>query len=210
MSDDDARPPIPDPSVLTTEQMLLGVENLEKLTAALRTGEVGMIGAKLAALHREMSIIEDHRLELQTLREAHRLELKAGDEKALSTAMIAAEKAVQAALAAAEKARDQQTIASQLATTKAENAFTEQLRQQKDSADLRFDTVITGVNDTKSLLGELRAEKRGGQEQVADSHVKSSNVGLWVGIAIAAAGVLGTFILGVAGIIITLLLTTTP
>jgi len=200
-------PPLPDPSVLTTEQMLLGVENLEKLTAALRTGEVGMIGAKLDSIRREMMRGEAHRLELKSTTEAHRLELKAGDEKALSTAMIAAEKAVQAALAAAEKARDQQTIASQLATTKAENAFTEQLRQQKDSADLRFDTVITGVNDTKSLLGELRAEKRGGQEQVAESHVKSSSVGLWIGIAIAAAGLLSTFIFSAAGIIITLILT---
>lgn len=159
--------PIPDPSVLTTEQMLLGVENLEKLTAALRSGEVGTIAAKLDAIRREMTLHEAHRLELKTGSESHRLELKAGDEKALSTAMIAAEKAVQAALAAAEKARDQQTIASQLATTKAENAFTEQLRQQKETFTIAIDAVTTGFNDMKGMFGELRAERRGGKETVS-------------------------------------------
>lgn len=162
----------PDPSVLTTEQMLLGVENLEKLTAALRSGEVGVIVAKIDSIRREMAILE-----------THRLELKADSEKALSTAMIAAEKAVQAALAAAEKARDQQTIASQLATTKAENAFTEQLRQQKETFTIAIAAVTTGFNDMKAMLGELRAERRGGREQITEHRASSSQ-------AIAVAGVL--------------------
>src|SRR5665647_1688226 len=108
--------PIPDPTERTAEQILLNIENLEKLTAAKRDGEVRVIGSEIAALKRELEIKETHRLEMKADQAQHRLELKAGDEKALSTAMIAAERAVQAALAAAEKARDQQTIASQLAT----------------------------------------------------------------------------------------------
>lgn len=117
------------------------------------------------------------------VREAHRLELKADNQRTVETAMIAAEKAVQAALAAAEKARDQQTIASQLATTKAEEGSKEQMKQQAET----FSTAISGLNvgfsDVKSLLGELRAEKRGGQEQTTERRANTSQM-----IAIAALG----------------------
>jgi len=150
--------------------------------------EVAIVGAKIDAIRREMTILETHRLELKADSETHRLELKAGDEKALSTAMIAAEKAVQAALAAAEKARDQQTIASQLATTKAENAFTEQLRQQKETFTIAIDAVTTGFNDMKGMMGELRAEKRGGQEQITERRAVNSQT---VAVATLAAAIFG-------------------
>ena len=146
----------PDPSVLTTEQMLLAIENLEKLTESERTGRVALVREEIVAMRRETEI-----------REEHRRELKADAKEALNTAMIAAEKAVQAALAAAEKARDQQTIASQLATNKAEFAFVEQLNQQKETFTIAIAAVTTGFNDMKSMLGELRAERRGGKETVA-------------------------------------------
>ena len=99
-------PPRPDPSVLTTEQMLRGVHNLEELTKALQSGDIRVVDEKIASIRREILIFE-----------THRLELKADNQRTVETAMVAAEKAVQAALAAAEKARDQQTIASQLATS---------------------------------------------------------------------------------------------
>lgn len=144
-----------DPSVLTTEQMLRAVANLEKQTRSLREGSIGMIEVKIDSIHREAR-----------LREAHRLELKADSEKALSTAMIAAEKAVQAALAAAEKARDQQTIASQLATTKSEDASKEKVQQQSETFTLAIAGLTTSVNDVKGLVGELRAEKRGSKDLI--------------------------------------------
>ena len=100
------------------------------------------------------------------MREAHRLELKSDSEKTLNTATIAAEKAVQAALAAAEKARDQQTIASQLATTKAEEASKERQDQQGETFTTGISALQTGFNDVKLQLSELRAERRGTQEQV--------------------------------------------
>ena len=143
----------PDPSVLTTEQMLLSVRNLGDLTTARREGGFNALQWQIEALRRELQI-----------KEAHRLELKADSEKALSTAMIAAEKAVQAALAAAEKARDQQTIASQLATTKSEDASKEQLKQQGETSTLAISGLTVGLNDLKQLMGEMRAEKRGGKE----------------------------------------------
>jgi hypothetical protein len=110
------------------------------------------------------------------LMETHRLELKSDSEKTLTTATIAAEKAVQAALAAAEKARDQQTIASQLATTKAEEASKEQLKQQGETFTTGIAGLSTGFNDVKTQLSELRAERRGGQEQVTVSRDSAADL----------------------------------
>ena len=190
--------PIPDPTVRTTEQILLGIDNLEKLTDALRSGEVRVVETKIASLRREMTIEEAHRLELKADTAQHRLELKAGDEKALSTAMIAAEKAVQAALAAAEKARDQQTIASQLATTKAENAFTEQLRQQKETFTVAIEAVTTGFNDMKGMIGELRAEKKGSTDTTTERRAGNSQM-------IAVAAVAAVMLVGILGALVVIL-----
>ena len=121
---------------------------------------------RVASIRREIAINEAHRIELKSDSETHRLELKSDGEKTLTTATIAAEKAVQAALAAAEKARDQQTIASQLATTKAEETSKEQLKQQGETFTTGIAGLTTGFNDVKTQLSELRAERRGNQEQV--------------------------------------------
>jgi len=187
--------PIPDPTHQTTKQMLLGIENLEKLTEALQSGDVRVIESKIAAFRNETAIMEAHRLELKADTAQHRLELKAGDEKALSTAMIAAEKAVQAALAAAEKARDQQTIASQLATTKAENAFTEQLRQQKETFTVAIEAVTTGFNDMKGMIGELRAEKKGAVDTTTERRAGNSQmIAVTAVVAVLFSGGLGAIV----------------
>ena len=134
---------------------------------------------RVASIRREINI-----------NEAHRLELKSDSEKTLNTATIAAEKAVQAALAAAEKARDQQTIASQLATTKAEEASKEQMKQQGETFTTAISGLNVGFNDVKSMLGELRAERRGGQDQVNDSRANNTQslavAGLFSGVIVAA------------------------
>ena len=131
---------------------------------------------RVASIRREIAINEAHRVELKADSETHRLELKSDGEKTLTTATIAAEKAVQAALAAAEKARDQQTIASQLATTKAEEASKEQMKQQGETFSTAISGLVTGLGDVKSMLGELRAEKRGGQEQVVVARDNSADM----------------------------------
>lgn len=152
----------PDPTVLTTEQMLLAIENLEKLTLTARVGGFAIVDERIESIERELAIKEIHRNEISRIVESHRLELKADNQKTVDTAMIAAEKAVQAALAAAEKARDQQTIASQLATTKAEVSSKEQMGQQGYTSTLAISGLTTGLNDLKALVGEIRAEIRGG------------------------------------------------
>ena len=134
------------------------------------------------------------------IREAHRLELKGDNQRTVETAMIAAEKAVQAALAAAEKARDQQTIASQLATTKAEEGSKEQMKQQAET----FSTAISGLNvgfsDVKNMLGEFRAEKRAGQENSTEHRAANSQVIAFAAVVAALFGsALGAILLKVLG-----------
>ena len=139
---------------------------LQELIETKLQGQSDLSEERVASLRREIDIREEYRRELKSDSETHRLELKSDGEKTLTTATIAAEKAVQAALAAAEKARDQQTIASQLATTKAEDASKERQDQQGETFTTGIAGLAGGFNDVKLQLSELRAERRGNQEQV--------------------------------------------
>ena len=149
---------------------------LQELMETRLASDKDMSAERVASIRREIDIRESHRVELKADSETHRLELKSDGEKTLTTATIAAEKAVQAALAAAEKARDQQTIASQLATTKAEEASKERQDQQGETFTTGIAGLAAGFNDVKLQLSELRAERRGTQFQVAEH--RNSNAAL--------------------------------
>jgi nitrogen regulatory protein PII-like uncharacterized protein len=91
-----------------------------------------------------------------TLNERQRLELKEDTEKAVKSALDAAKEAVK-----------EQTTASQLANTKSEVGFKEQLGQQ----DSRFSLANEGINRELSVL-TTRVErienlKQGGQDVVS-------------------------------------------
>jgi len=167
----------PDPTARTLETLHREITSVQEWADLQLNSAAAISAERFASQSREDEI-----------REAHRLELKADNQRTVETAMIAAEKAVQAALAAAEKARDQQTIASQLATTKAEEGSKEQMKQQAET----FSTAISGLNvgfsDVKNMLGELRAEKRAGQENSTEHRANSAQV---IALAAVIASVLG-------------------
>ena len=185
------REPVGDPTKRTIETLHREVTSLQEW-AELQLQSAADIAAE--------------RLRSQTrvdeIREAHRIELKNDNKQTVETAMIAAEKAVQAALAAAEKARDQQTIASQLATSLAQEGSKEQMKQQAETFSTSIASLDGGLSDVKMMLGELRAEKRGGKEQVTEARGKSTSVGMWVGIGVAAAVGSISLILGVVDMIL--------
>lgn len=181
---------MPDPTVLTTEQLIRTVEALSKRVDVQRDGDMALVDEQINSLRRELDITQ-----------RQRLELKADNEKALSTALEAAEKAVQAALAAAEKARDQQAVASQLATTKSENAFAEQLSQQSATFTLAISNLEANLTDVKGLLREQRAADRGQREQMvtqrdSDTDKRGGNtlitsvVGIGLTVLIAVVGLI--------------------
>ena len=150
--------------------------SLQELIEQRLGGHEELSAERVASMRREIDLHEKHRVELKADSETHRLELKSDGEKTLTTATIAAEKAVQAALAAAEKARDQQTIASQLATTKAEEASKEQMKQQGETFTTAISGLSTGYNDVKTAISELRAEQRGVAAQVIAGRDTSSDM----------------------------------
>lgn len=177
----DSSEPKPDPTQRTLETLHREIATLQEQSEVLLNSELRVVNEQISSIRREILIFE-----------THRLELKSDSEKTLNTATIAAEKAVQAALAAAEKARDQQTIASQLATTKAEEASKEQMKQQGETFSAAIAGLNTGFNDVKSLLGELRAEKRASQENVTEHRAGNAQL-------IATASVVATLFGGVIG-----------
>ena len=180
--------PIPDPTHRTIETLEREITSVQEW-AELQLKSAETINTERFASERQADAI----------REAHRLELKADNQRTVETAMIAAEKAVQAALAAAEKARDQQTIASQLATEKAEKAGKEQMEQQGATFTLAISGLTTGVNDMKGLMGELRAEKRGSVDTTTERRAISSQT-------IAVAAVAAVLFSGVLAALVTTLI----
>ena len=73
-----------------------------------------------------------------------------------------------------------------MATEKAEKAGKEQLQQQGETFSTAISGLNVGFNDVKTLLGELRAEKRGGQDVVTERRASTSQL-------IAMAAIAATF-----------------
>ena len=174
----------PDPTQRTIDTLHREITSVQEWAELQLNSAAAISAERFASQSREDEI-----------REAHRLELKADNQRTVETAMIAAEKAVQAALAAAEKARDQQTIASQLATEKAEKAGKEQLQQQGET----FSTAISGLNvgfsDVKTMLGELRVEKRTTQENSTEHRAGNSQMIAIIGVILILVSTISPIIL---------------
>jgi hypothetical protein len=188
---------VADPTILTTQMLrheLRGIERELGQRQETREREQAILQKLFAQELAGIKDLADERfstdLREAQMREAHRLELKADNQRTVETAMVAAEKAVQAALAAAEKARDQQTIASQLATTKAEQAASEQMKQQGETFGAAINGLNVTVSDMKTMVGELRAEKRGGMEQVTDHRASTGQIIAVATIAILLGGLI--------------------
>ena len=113
--------PTPDPTILTTEQLLREVASSTKLLQAEIHGLRNNIDEQFKSVQTQFMLIE-----------RQRVEQKADTEKA-----------VQAALSAAKEAVKEQTAASDRSITKSETAMTEQLKQ----LNVTFTTAIGGVND---------------------------------------------------------------
>ena len=168
-ADDDVAKPVPDPTILTTEQLLREVENLRVYVDAALGSAKELTEEKLSSTATQFEVVERQRVEQKN------------DTKA----------AVDAALAAAKEAVKEQTTAFGLATAKSENATAEQLKQ----LTVTFTTAIQGVTaqlgDNKTRVERIENLKQGGRETVAGIYAL---VGFLVtllvlGSTLAAAGV---------------------
>ncbi len=162
--------PDPDPTTLTTEQMLREVSNLDALVSSRMTGLRELIESQLTRAERQ------------------RVEQKADTKVAVDAALLAAKEAVSAALLAAKEAVREQTIASERAIAKSEAATSEQLKQLASTFTTMAAGMTTNHDDLKERVGKIEAIKLGAAESRTEH---STSVGLIAGGIGAAVGLSG-------------------
>jgi hypothetical protein len=150
--------PIPDPSVLTTEQMLREVSRAEKLFRAEFEGYEATINALFDAVEVKFDLIERMRVEQKK------------DTK----------DAVDAALAAAKEAVKEQTTASGLSITKSETATTEQLKQLSTTFTTANTGLTTLLNDLKSRVDRIENMRQGSKETLSGIYAFAAFLGVIV------------------------------
>ena len=145
MTDGTTTPPIPDPTILTTQQLLREIENLRAWAKDARVGHKEIAEERFASLEKQFVLVERQRVEQKS----------------------DTEKAVSAALSAAKEAVKEQTTAFGLATDKSEKAMTEQLSQLNVTIDASVAGVNISMGDLKERVAKIESIKQGGREQLS-------------------------------------------
>jgi len=148
-----------DPTVLTTQQLDKGLENLRQLFEARLVGiskEVGSISSikELQARHEERLHSVDERMQLQFEERDVRTEQMSRDSKV----------AVDAALQAAKEAVSEQNKSNEKAILKSEAATTKQI----DAISVLISTMTKATEDKINDLKERLDEKKGRSKGVTD------------------------------------------
>jgi hypothetical protein len=198
--------PTPDPTILTTEQLLREIDRLEKLMFAQVGGLKDLIEEKLSSVDSQFELWDNGRVEQSTATKCLINEKVQGlsailDEKLISVRtqfdLIERQRveqkkdtkdAVDAALAAAKEAVKEQTTASDRSITKSETATSEQLKQLSAT----FGTATAGLGDViadvKERVGKIESMKLGALETRDDSRGS-------IALLVAGGSVLLTLIL---------------
>jgi VIT1/CCC1 family predicted Fe2+/Mn2+ transporter len=137
--------PTPDPTILTTEQLLREVDRVKELTDSKIDGTIAVFAEKFISVGKQFDLVEQQRVEQKS------------DTKA----------AVDAALTAQKEAVKEQTIASERAIAKSEASTAKQIEQ----LGATFSTAISGVTDVlqdlKDRITRIESVKQGGREAYA-------------------------------------------
>lgn len=167
MTDTDNRP-TPDPTVLTTEQLLREVAGAVDLVETRLKGIEDVMAEKFRSVDTQFGLVERQRVEQKK------------DTK----------DAVDAALAAAKEAVKEQTTASGLSITKSETATSEQLKQLTTT----FNTAIAGLtlllNDLKTRVERIENIKQGASE---NSNALATVIGIVLSAAIVGIALYAAF-----------------
>jgi hypothetical protein len=159
VSDDGTNRPTPDPTILTTEQLLREIASIRDWTNVLVSGVEAVVSERFISITTQLQLIE-----------RQRLEQKADTEKA-----------VQAALSAAKEAVKEQTAASEKSIDKAQTATSEQLKQQGTTFTTAIESQERQHNDLKERVSKIELLKQGG------SNVINAGLALLAGLSSLAA-----------------------
>jgi len=158
--------PVPDPTSLTTEQLLREIAGLKAFLMSSIEAASDVTAERFNSVNRGLALVEQQRVEQKS------------DTKA----------AVDAALTAQKEAVKEQTTASERAIAKSEAATTKQLEQ----LNATFSTAISGVtailNDTKDRVGAIENRTVGQTEQVSTQRASMASLYALVGAAVAVIG----------------------
>ena len=162
--------PVPDPTILTTEQLLREIARLEKLMEASVAGLRDVVNEQFESVDVQFQLVERQRVEQKK------------DTK----------DAVDAALAAAKEAVKEQTTASGLSITKSETATSEQLKQMNATFTTAINAVSATVTDLKEQVVRIESIKQGGKEQITGLYAAIGASAVILGIIVVAANYAAT------------------
>lgn len=146
------RRPTPDPTVLTTEQLLREITSLKELMMAEIQGKKEVTDEKFESVNKQFRLIETQRVEQKQ------------DTKA----------AVDAAFSAAKEAVKEQTSASAASITKSETSMLEQLKQMSATFSASIKATDDTVADAKERVSKIESAKQGGTEERRDARASIS------------------------------------
>ena len=163
--------PVPDPTVLTTQQLALAVEGLREKLSDLKElletrlgGTEEVIDEKFISVNERFGIVERQRVEQKE------------DTKA----------AVDAAFSAAKEAVREQTNASERAIAKSETATKEQLNQLSTTFTTAISGIQTSIDDLKERIGKIESIRQGATERKEEGRATISSTTAVVGAVIAS------------------------
>jgi cobalamin biosynthesis Mg chelatase CobN len=132
----------PDPTILTTEQLMREIERVKELMMAKFEGQNQVFAERFSSVGTRFELVEQQRKEQKE-----------------DTAT-----AVQAALNAAKEAVKEQTTASEKSITKSETATSEQLKQLSTTFTTAQAASDGRIDDIKTRIERMENLKQGGKE----------------------------------------------
>lgn len=168
MTGEDSRP-VPDPTVLTTDQLLRAIDSLQALLETKIDASEARAGIQIEAIDRYFQEIE-----------ARRIEQKRDVHDAVTTAMES-QKALM----------DSQSAASKEAVTKAENATTKQLDQMMETFTSSLGSATDATNEIRSRVSRIESVRVGERQQVDSGQKQIQAVGAVLSIIVTLAAIVG-------------------
>jgi len=163
MPEDRGSRPVPDPTVLTTEQLDRAITSLKDVLETRLGGMEEVTDEKFISVNERFALVERQRVEQKE------------DTKA----------AVDAAFSAAKEAVREQTNASQQSIGKSENATKEQLNQLTTTFTTAIAGVQTSIDDLKERVGRIESIRQGASERKEEGRATISSSTQLVGAVIA-------------------------
>jgi len=193
----DPRPPMmvtgskpdPDPTVLTTQQLLREIATSRETTEAIVAGFKAAIEARLAAMDIAIILVRESTEKFNGLVESSVNQLKDVDQvkfDAIRDRFSDAKSALDVALQSASKAVDAAFSAAKEAASKIEVSFTKAIEQLQSLGSAQQKATDDKIDDVRTRVTTLESQKRGSNDSIA---LMISVVGAVVALIAAVASV---------------------